>query len=198
VAERVLDLVHRFNLETRQSQALAERRFIEARLAETERELVASEGRLQAFLERNRRYDNSPDLRFEYERLQRQVGLRQQVYNSLSQSYEQAKIEEVRNTPVLTVVEPPVRPVEPDSRGLLPKALIGLFLGGFLAVGLVAGRELVRETRHQTPEEYRELERLGREAREEIDSVWRGVRGLVASGARRSRTTRPAEDDRSA
>ena len=34
IAQRVLDLLNRFNLETRQSQAAAERRFTEVRLAE--------------------------------------------------------------------------------------------------------------------------------------------------------------------
>ncbi len=54
IAKRLLDLLNRFNLETRQSQASAERRFTEVRLAEAKQELLETENRLQAFLEVNR------------------------------------------------------------------------------------------------------------------------------------------------
>jgi len=47
-------------------------------------------------LERNRRYQNSPELTFRYERLQRQVSLRQQVFISLSESLKEETAEEVR------------------------------------------------------------------------------------------------------
>jgi len=50
IAQRLLDLLNRFNLETRQSQAAAERRFTEVRLAEAKGELLEVENRLQAFL----------------------------------------------------------------------------------------------------------------------------------------------------
>ena len=69
IARRLLDLLNRFNLETRQSQAAAERRFTEVRLAEAKEELLEVENRLQAFLEINRDLGTSPLLRFRQERL---------------------------------------------------------------------------------------------------------------------------------
>ena len=70
-----------------------------------------------------------PELNFQQERLQRQVQLQQQLYTTLSQSFEQAKIEEVRDTPVITVVEPPEAPVRPDPRGLVRNAFLTIILG---------------------------------------------------------------------
>ena len=123
VSTRLIELLNQFNLESRQTQAGAERRFTEQRLGEVKGDLRAAEDQLQHFLQRNREYRNAPELNFQQERLQRQVQLQQQLYTTLSQSFEQAKIEEVRDTPVITVVEPPEAPVRPDPRGLDPQRL---------------------------------------------------------------------------
>jgi uncharacterized protein involved in exopolysaccharide biosynthesis len=138
----ILDRLNWFNLVTRQSQAGAERRFMEGRLDEARDELRAAEDRLQNFLQRNRDYKNSPELTFQQDRLSREVQMRQQVYTSLAQAYEQAKIEEVRDTPVITVVEQPEVPARPDSRGVVRSTIVALIgggvLGALLAVVLAA------------------------------------------------------------
>lgn len=133
LASQLLDELSRFNLERRQSQAGIERRFTQNRLAEVERELRQAEDRMEAFLKGNRGdYRGSPSLTFDAERLQREIMLRQQVYNALSQSLEQAKIEEVRDTPVITVVEPPEPAASPDPRGLIRRALIAFAIGAMV------------------------------------------------------------------
>jgi uncharacterized protein involved in exopolysaccharide biosynthesis len=104
---RLLDLVSQFNVERRQSQAAAQRRFLERRLEDAKRDLQTAEDDVRRFLERNRRYQDSPELVVEMQRLQRVVDLRQQVFTQLAQAYEQARMDEVRNTPVVTVVENP-------------------------------------------------------------------------------------------
>jgi uncharacterized protein involved in exopolysaccharide biosynthesis len=98
VCEHLLGLVNRFNLGRRQSQAAAERVFVAGRLEEVKSDLKQAEDRLQTFLQRNRDYRNSPELSFQQDRLARDVSMQQQVYTSLSQSFEQARIEEVRDT----------------------------------------------------------------------------------------------------
>ncbi|MEX2466904.1 MAG: Wzz/FepE/Etk N-terminal domain-containing protein, partial [Gemmatimonadota bacterium] len=129
IAERVLHEVSRFNLETRQSQAATERSFIEARVDNAQRDLQEAENELQAFLQANRQFQDSPELAFQYERLQRNVSLRQQVYTTLVQSFEQARIAEVRDTPVMTVLQPPFMPPGPDERRLKLFLALGLVLG---------------------------------------------------------------------
>lgn len=137
VAGRMIRLVSDFNLNRRQTKAGAERRFVEGRVAEAKDSLRAAETRLEGFLQRNREYRSSPQLLFAYDRLEREVNMQQQVYTSLAQSYEAARIDEVRNTPVITLIEPPDLPAKPDARLAVLKGMLagilGLALGAFLA-----------------------------------------------------------------
>lgn len=107
INRRMLDLLNEVNTSQRQSQASAQRRFIQQRLSAAQEELLGAELEFQRFLEQNRQYQSSPSLTFDASRLQRRIDLRQQVYVTLAQSLEQAAIEEVRDTPVITVLQPP-------------------------------------------------------------------------------------------
>ncbi len=156
---RLLDLVNQFNLERRQSQAKAEREFVESRLDEARAELEAAEGELEIFLVENRSYQESPRLRFEAARLQRRVDLRQQVYTSLAQAYEQARIDQVRNTPVITIVESPEGSARPD-RNILKNAILALIIGVVVALVVILLREYLNAQRSQHPAEYAEFEEL--------------------------------------
>ena len=133
IAEALLEGVNRFNNETRKSQAAAERQFVEAQAADAERNLRAAESDLQSFRERNRVVE-SPRLQLERDRLQRDVSLRQQLYTSLLQSREEARIREVRETPVITVLEEPRLPVRGEARGTVKKAVFGGVAAGMLGV----------------------------------------------------------------
>jgi uncharacterized protein involved in exopolysaccharide biosynthesis len=144
VAARMIQLVSDFNLHRRQTKAGAERRFVEARLAESRDSLRAAEGRLQAFLQRNRAYQNSPQLLFEHDRLDRDVNMQQQLYTTLAQSYEAARIDEVRNTPVITLMEPPDLPAKPNARLALLKGLLAGIVGLGLGAFFVAARQALR------------------------------------------------------
>jgi uncharacterized protein involved in exopolysaccharide biosynthesis len=136
VARGVLDNLSRFNVESRQSQAAAERRFAEQRLTEVQGELRTAEARMQNFLESNR-MANSPELIIQHGRLQQEIDLKQQLYLTLARSYEQAKIDEVRDTPTVTVIDQPSYPLRPDSRGLLVKLAFSLVYGAALGAILV-------------------------------------------------------------
>ncbi len=141
VVSRILDEMNDYNVSSRQSQAASEAHFTAQRADESRDSLLAAEDRERRFLRENRGDLNaSPDLRFELDRLQREVTLRQQLYTTLAQAYEQARIEEVRDTPVLTIVEPPRVPAKPDSRAVLLKLLIAMFAaGGAALLAVLAG-----------------------------------------------------------
>lgn len=150
IAQRALALVNAFNLERRRSRASSERAFTESRVRDIQSELRAAEGQLQDFLQHNANCCTSPALRFEQERLQRSVTMQQQLFTSMSQAFEQAKIDEVRDTPVITIVEPPSRPVRPDSRHVPLYAAAGIvagaLIGSLLALALEYGHPLVEES----------------------------------------------------
>jgi hypothetical protein len=120
---------------SRRSQATSERRFAEVRLSEVRGLLESAEENQRTFLQANRTYLNSPELRLRYQRLERETGLQQALFQTLSQSVEQARIEEARDTPALSVVDRPREAAVRDRRGALAKTGIGLLVG--LVIGLL-------------------------------------------------------------
>ncbi|MDH3285397.1 MAG: Wzz/FepE/Etk N-terminal domain-containing protein, partial [Acidobacteriota bacterium] len=126
IARRLLDEIARFNLHTRQSQAAAERVFIQERVDSARTALLTAESAMQSFLQANRQWQNSPDLTFQHDRLERDISLRQQVYTTLVQSFEQARISEVRDTPVITVLQAPFFPPGPDDARILLVVALGI------------------------------------------------------------------------
>lgn len=103
--------------------------------------------------------------------------MRQQVVSSLTESYEQARINEVRNTPVITVVEAAEAPVRPDPRNLRGRGLLALVLGGMLGVSVAFVREYARRSREESTDDYTEFSTLWSEAKSEVSGVVRGWRG---------------------
>ena len=160
---RLLELVSQFNLEKRQSKARAERMFAEQRVREAQQQLQRAEDELELFTERNRRYQDSPSSAVQAARLQRQVNLRQQVYTSLAQAYEQARVDEVRDTPVITIVDRPEGTVRPNTR-VWVVLLMGFLIGGLVAVVAAFGQDAVARQRRVMPMDYLEFQRLRRSA----------------------------------
>ncbi|MEX2283725.1 MAG: Wzz/FepE/Etk N-terminal domain-containing protein [Gemmatimonadota bacterium] len=136
VATQLVNGVDEFNRRTKQVQAAAERKFIEDRLQIASLELRRVEDRLQSFLSGNRGCCASPELAFQRDRLEREVSSHQQVFNSLTQAYEDARIREVRDTPLITVIDFPSVSDEPEPRQLPKRILLGLLLGAFVGVVL--------------------------------------------------------------
>jgi uncharacterized protein involved in exopolysaccharide biosynthesis len=161
INRRILDLINSFNLRKRQSKAAAERGFVEGRLAAAQKELNSAESALENFLEANRQFRGSPELTVQQARLQRAVDLRQQLYTSLAQAYEQARIEEVRNTPVVTVVDRPEGSARRNNR-LLIRLLLALAPAVILALSLALAHDYLQRQEREDPEEYERFRQLRR------------------------------------
>jgi uncharacterized protein involved in exopolysaccharide biosynthesis len=154
---RVLELVSDFNQERRQSRASAERLFVEGRLAEVRDSLAAAQARLIEFGRRNRSLTNvPPDLFVERSRLEQDVELLTVLQSTLAQSYERARLDEVRNTPILTAVDSPEGTARPEG-GLARRLAIALVVGLMLAMGVAFVREHVALRERTAPEEISEL-----------------------------------------
>ena len=96
---------------------------------------------MQQFLQTNRQL-GSPALTFQRDRLQREVQLQQQVVTSLAQQYEENRIREVRDTPVITVIEPPILAARPDARLRALILILGTAAGFCVALLTVVVHEL--------------------------------------------------------
>lgn len=163
LGQRLLELVNEFNLERRQTRASAERAFLESRVKETEHQLRTAEAELQQFLMENRRFQD-PQLAFQQDRLEREVDRRQQMYTGLVQNLEQARLEEVRNTPVITVLDQPRMPAEQTAPNFVLNVALGLLIGALLAFAVVVGTDVAHHARASHPREFADLESAAREA----------------------------------
>lgn len=164
-AQKLVKSLNEFNLETRQSQAAQERRFVEARTAEAESALHDAEDRLLGFLQRNHSVSGAPELEVQRDRLQRDVNLRQQVYTALVQNREDARIREVRDTPVITVLEDPRLPLTPEPRNSLYKGILGGLLGAVLGIILALIAHVSAGARRKPSPEVNEFFRLLEQAK---------------------------------
>jgi uncharacterized protein involved in exopolysaccharide biosynthesis len=142
VVNRLISLVNDFNLVRYRSRARARREFTEERLDDASTELRDAEVRQADFAKRNRAIESSPELRLEADRLSRAVRVREQVFLQLTQSLEDARIEEVRDTPILTVVDGAVPPTRPS----FPQPILYAVLTFFLLLTITVGRRIVLTT----------------------------------------------------
>jgi uncharacterized protein involved in exopolysaccharide biosynthesis len=133
--DSLLSLTNQLAVTNLRSRGRARREFAEAQVTQAREGLQVAEDSLRRFYEGNRRVADSPRLQFEEARLRRRVDLRQQLYVGLSQELEQSRIDEVRDTPILNIIDPPAPPnrhEQPQRRAL---TMLAAFLGGVLAVG---------------------------------------------------------------
>jgi uncharacterized protein involved in exopolysaccharide biosynthesis len=89
----------------RNTSALEQRKFIERRLREISAELAASEDALKSFREGNRMISMSPSLILKEERLIREVTINNSLFLELKKQYEMVKIEEIKNIPIINVLD---------------------------------------------------------------------------------------------
>lgn len=97
------------------AQSTKEKIFISDRLLIVGTELEKSESEIKNFLERNRGYDDSPELSMVYSRLLREFESKNEVYSTLQQQLELARIEEVRMSPILHILDYAVQPIRKSS-----------------------------------------------------------------------------------
>ena len=110
------------------------RKFIENRIDDIQKELSKAEDALMEFVNRNRRLENSASLQLERERLSREVGVLSSVFTTLKQQLETTKIEEVKDSNYVIVLDPPEAPLYSDSSWLKNKLLLSIFIG--LGIGI--------------------------------------------------------------
>lgn len=144
VANLLIARLDTFNQVSRRTEARARRIFVESQLTDAKHDLGAAEDSLRRFYLRNRRIMDSPTLLFEEARLKRNVDLQDNLFESLNQQYQQARIDEVRDTPVLTVLQPALIPTKRSwpRRGV--SAVFGAVTMAVLMLGWVTWAELAQ------------------------------------------------------
>ncbi|MDP9200776.1 MAG: hypothetical protein M3P26_02425 [Gemmatimonadota bacterium] len=164
IAARVLEALDGLNRENARAQATQQRDFTQQRLNEYRDELRVAEANLQENLQRNRDAGTSSQAAFQRERLEREVGLRQQLYVTITQAFEQARMEEVRDAPQITIIERSEIPHRADPRGFVQKGILGALLGALFAVFAITLREIFTRARQHQAAWYAEWDAALKEA----------------------------------
>ena len=111
------------------SYSSTHRKFIEERLKYSKNELSKSEVELKEFSEKNPFAVDTPELQLQRGRLLRNMEVNQQVYITLRQQYEMARINELKEIPVINILDY----AEPASDESKPQKLLILLLSNNFA-----------------------------------------------------------------
>ena len=165
VARKLYEHLEQFNFATRRSAATERREFAEREVARTRAELANAEGEMRAFLEANRAGLDVPRLSFQRERIQRRVSTMSEVYRNLVAELQEARIAEVRDLPVFTLVQTPFVPLDRVFPKRKQMTILGLLAGAALGVLWVAAGATGWSARALDPEGYQQLRSALRRAR---------------------------------
>lgn len=122
----------------RRTSVTAQREFIEQRLADVSQSLRMAEDSIKIFREKNRRIIDSPQLLIEQGRLERAVQINSTVFIELKKQIEIAKIEEIKNIPIINILDAARVPVQKTSPYRRSIVVIAFFLSFVIAVIVVA------------------------------------------------------------
>jgi uncharacterized protein involved in exopolysaccharide biosynthesis len=124
----------------RKSYASEQRYYLEKRVEQIKDSLSIYENKLRDFREQNRMIAQSPNLLLEQGRLMRNVEIHQTIYIELTKQLELAKIDEIKDAPILNIKENAQNPIIKVG----PKRMTILILIFFLSF-LVSGTYLLNE-----------------------------------------------------
>ncbi len=173
MAEKLLADVNDFNLRIRQTKARSEREFIQTQVADARVDLRASEDQLQAFSLRNREYAGDPRLMAEHDRIIRELSLHSLRYSTLVNRLDQAAIDAVRTTPVITILERPELPVKPLGRGTVLRTALVFVMTAILGALFVLFRDYARDRDQSGAADYHEFKLLSLGLRDRIVGFFR-------------------------
>ena len=133
INEGLIDVLEEHQQEYYRSKTSKAKIFINKRIIDTEKELKKIEESLKDFNDRNRRIENSPNLQLERQRLQREVSVLTGVYTTLRQNLENTKIEEVKESSYVIILDLPEVPLfrsKPQKKLLvIISGILGLIIG---------------------------------------------------------------------
>lgn len=112
VANKITESLDLYIRTQRKSFATEQIYYLEKRIKEVSDSLISAEEALKRFREQNRIVSQSPALLLEQGRLMRNVEILQTVYIELNKQIELAKIEQIRDAPVLNIKEYAKNPVQ--------------------------------------------------------------------------------------
>jgi len=140
MALRAQNLLQKYIIDYKTQKSQANLDFIEASYIRSKMEFEQAQVKLAIATDRSNSFINGL-AKVETDRLQSQYTITFGVYQELAKQFEQAKIQVKKETPVFTVVDPPVVPFEKTKPKRSIIVIVWIFLGGIAGIGIVLGRQ---------------------------------------------------------
>ena len=168
IANRLIDLVGTFNKETRVSRAKSKRAFLQMRHDSAQTALRDAEERERIFYEQNRGVILAPSLRSEEQRIKREVDLASDLYINLDRQLEAARIDEINDAALITVIDSAVVPRKAKWPRYGVMGITAILLGTFAGLLLAGSAAVMADWRERNPGAYQDVRGAMRTFRHEL------------------------------
>jgi capsule polysaccharide export protein KpsE/RkpR len=135
VANEIIESLDTYIRTKRKSFSSEQLFYVEKRLRQVHDSLTAAEDKLKSFREQNRIVAQSPNLLLEQGRYMRNIEILQAVFIELNKQLEIAKIDNIRETPVVNLREPAKDPVLKAGPRRMKMLLTILFFSFLISIG---------------------------------------------------------------
>ena len=176
IANRLIDLVSSFNRETRVSRAKSKRTFLQMRHDSARTALRDAEERQRLFYEQNRGFISAPSLKYEEQRIRRDVELASDLYINLDRQLEVARIDEINDAALITVIDSAVVPRKAQWPRYGAMIVSALALGLLVGILLAGSATVLADWRVRNPDAWRDFRESLRTMRADLAGTF-GSRG---------------------
>ena len=136
LAQKGQELLQKYITEFKVEKVASNLEFVERSFDEAKKNFEHKQAELARFRDANKSF-SSAMARTQEEKLSSEYNLLFGIYTELAKQKEQAKISVTETTPILTVIEPVVIPIEKSKPSRAMMLIIFSFLGFFLGAGIV-------------------------------------------------------------
>lgn len=171
IGNRLIELVSSFNRETRVSRAKSKRTFLQMRRDSAQTALREAEERLRVFYEQNRGIIIAPSLKYEEQRIKRDGDLASDLYMNLDRQLEVARIDEINDAALITVIDSAVVPRKAQWPRYGVMLLTGTALGLLFGLLLAGSATVLADWRERNPDSWTDFRSAVATTRSELGSV---------------------------
>ena len=171
IANRMIDLVSSFNRETRVTRSRSKRTFLQMRHDSAQTALRAAEERQRIFYEQNRGLISAPSLKYEEQRIRREVDLASDLYINLDRQLEVARIDEINDAALITVIDSAAVPRKAQWPRYGVMLISGTLIGLLMGVLVAGSAAILADWRERNPDSWGDFRAALRTARAELGSA---------------------------
>jgi uncharacterized protein involved in exopolysaccharide biosynthesis len=146
VVNKIVESLDLYIRTKRKSYAGEQRYYLEKRVEQIKDSLSICENKLRDFREQNRMVIQSPNLLLEQERLLRNIQIQQNVYIELTKQLELAKIDEIKDAPILNIKENAQNPIKKAGPKRMPMLILTLIFSVLASGSYFLFGDIIKKT----------------------------------------------------